>query len=81
MAKTYEAVVMDDGRLALADDACHEMDLRNGDRVEVTIQRLPATGSLDADNPLMKLIGLCADVKKTDLAINHDDYLYRKDNP
>lgn len=75
MAKTYEAVVMADGRLALANDACHEMDLRSGDRVEITIQRLPPTESLDTDNPLMKLIGLCADVKRTDLSINHDDHL------
>jgi len=84
MAKTYEALVLDDGRLSLAGDACHEMELKSGERVEVTINRFSGRDDLtglDMDNPLVKMIGMCDGVEQTDLSVGHDRYLYRKDKP
>jgi hypothetical protein len=81
MVKTCEALVMDDGYLSIAEDVRHEMDLRRGERVEITIRRFSTDEPMDADNPLMKMIGLCGEIGKTDLSVNHDHYLYREDNP
>ena len=81
MARTYEALVMDDGHLSVADDVRNEMDLRHGERVEITIRRFPVIEDVEADNPLMQMIGLCGDIGKTDLSVNHDYYLYVEDNP
>jgi hypothetical protein len=81
MAKTYEALVLDDGRLSLTEDVRHEMALQGGERVKVTISRFPVSTDLDADNPLVELIGLCDSVERTDMSVNHDHYLYRKDTP
>ena len=65
MVKTCEALVMDDGHLSIADEVRHEMDLRRGERVEVTIRRFPVIEPADADNPLLKMIGLCGNIGKT----------------
>ena len=81
MVRTCEALVMDDGHLSIAEEVRHEMDLRLGERVEVTIRRFPAQAPLDMDNPLAKMIGMCKGGVKTDLSINHDYYLYKEDNP
>jgi hypothetical protein len=75
--KTYEAEVMKDGNIAVADEARREMDLRHGKRVEVTIRRFPA--NLPQDNPLAKLIGMCKNLDINDLSANHDRYLYKGD--
>ena len=80
MVRTCEALVMDDGHLSIAEEVRHEMDLRLGERVEVTIRRFPEV-PLDMDNPLAKMIGMCKGGVKTDLSINHDYYLYKEDNP
>jgi len=80
MVRTYEALIMDDGHLSIAEEVRHEMDLRRGERVEVTIRRFPATEPMNADNPMMKMIGLCGDIGKTDSSVNHDYYLYKEDN-
>ena len=79
MVRTYEALVMDDGHLSVAENVLHEMDLRRGERVEVTIRRFPAT--VPSENPLAEMIGLCGNIGKTDLSANHDQYLYKEDNP
>lgn len=79
--KTYEAKVLDDGHLSLADEVRHELDLKSGDRVEVTIRRPSKSANLDPDNPLVKMIGMCEGDGKTDLALNHDRYLYKEDQP
>jgi len=79
--QTCEAFVMDDGHLSIAEEVRHEMGLRHGERVEVTIRRFAAIEPMDADNPLMKMIGLCGNVGKTDMSVNHDQYLYKEDNP
>ena len=79
MARTYEALVMDDGHLSVADDVRNEMDLRHGERVEVTIRRFPEDGL--TDNPLAEIIGMCGSIGKTDSSVNHDYYLYKEDNP
>ena len=81
MVKTCEALVMDKGHLSVAEDVWREMDLRSGERVEVTIRRFPTQVPLDMDNPLVKMIGMCKGGGKTDMAINHDYYLYQEDNP
>jgi len=81
MVKTCEALVMDNGYLSVAEDVRHEMDLRCGERVEVTIRRFSAQEPLDMDNPLAKIIGMCKGGGKTDLSVNHDYYLYKEDNP
>ena len=81
MVKTCEALVMDDGHLSIAEEVRHEMDLRRGERVEVTIRRFLAIEPADADNPLMKMIGLCGNIGKADSSVNHDYYLYKEDNP
>ena len=81
MVRTYEAQVLDDGHLSVADNVRHEMNLQRGERVEVTIRRFPVIEQVEADNPLMQMIGLCGDIGKTDLSVNHDYYLYQEDNP
>jgi len=79
MERTYEALVMDDGHLSIADNVRKEMNLQCGERVEITIRRFPVIE--EADNPLMQMIGLCGDIGKTDSSVNHDYYLYVEDNP
>ena len=82
MVRTYEAQVLDDGHLSVSDDVRHEMNLQSGERVEITIRRFPAD-VLDglSDNPLAKMIGMCGNIGKTDLSVNHDYYLYQEDKP
>ena len=72
MVRTYEALVMDNGHLSVADDVWHEMDLQRGERVEITIRRFPADAM--QDNPLAKMVGMCGNIGKTDLSVNHDYY-------
>jgi hypothetical protein len=79
--KTYEARVLDDGHLSLTDEVRHELDLKSGDRVEVTIRRSSRSATLDPENPLVKMIGMCQGDGKTDSALNHDRYLYKEDQP
>ena len=81
MTKSYEAEVLDDGHLSLAEDVRRQLDLKSGDRVEVTIRRPSASAALDPDNPLVKMIGMCEGGGKTDLALEHDRYLYHEDQP
>jgi len=82
MVRTYEAQVLDDGHLSVADDVRHEMNLQHGERVEVTIRRF-SVDKLDvlSDNPLAEIIGMCGNIGKTDSSVNHDYYLYKVDEP
>ena len=41
--KTYEAEVLDDGHLSVAEDVRLQLGLKKGDRVEVTIRRNTST--------------------------------------
>ncbi len=81
VSKSYEARVLHDGHLSLDEEARRELDLKSGDRVEVTIRRPSASANLDLDNPLVKMIGMCEGDGKTDLALRHDRYLYQEDQP
>jgi len=81
MVRTYEAQILDDGHLSVADNVRHEMNLQRGERVEVTIRRFPEQVPLDMDNPLAKMIGMCKGGGKTDMSVNHDYYLYKEDEP
>lgn len=81
LTKTYEAQVLDDGHLSVTEEVRQELGLRRGDRVEVTIRhpKLPAT--VDPNNPLAQLIGICKGGNKTDSSLKHDHYLYHEDEP
>ena len=79
MVRTYEALVMDDGHLSVADNVRHEMNLQRGERLEVTIRRFPEDAL--TDNPLAEIIGMCGNIGKNDSSVNHDYYLYKEDNP
>jgi len=81
VTKSYEAEVLDDGHLSLAEEVRQQLDLKSGDRVEVTIRRPPASAALELDNPLVKMIGMCEGSGRTDSALRHDYYLYHKDQP
>jgi hypothetical protein len=82
MVKTYEAQILKDGHLSVAEDVLSEMNLQSGERVEITIRRFHAD-ELDAlsDNPLAEIIGMCGNIGKTDSSVNHDYYLYVEDKP
>jgi len=80
--KTYEAEVLDDGHLSVAEDVRLQLGLKKGDRVEVTIRRPDLPAGVDPTNPLVQLVGICqGDGNKTDLSVNHDKYLYHQDAP
>lgn len=82
MTKTYQGQILDDGYLSLSEEIRNQLELKQGDLVEVTISKpsLPASFN-NSDNPLLKLVGICREGNRTDLALNHDRYLYHEDSP
>jgi bifunctional DNA-binding transcriptional regulator/antitoxin component of YhaV-PrlF toxin-antitoxin module len=81
MTKTYEARVLDDGHLSVTEEVRRQLDLKSGDRLEVTIRRASLPAAVDPENPLAKMVGFCQNSGKTDLSLNHDRYLYQEDKP